>query len=160
MLQDSSYTKVTDFDLATLRHKYILGLKVTMQNFSVVNVLNGKCHLDKPIKNLIFTIADYIKRKGALVCRGVIKFGIKFQLTSSDFFLVCDFSVQISSISVVHNDAETALIHKWFLICNNVWVPHSFENMDLKKEQMFWTSVNHSKNMAQLSKSSPIHLLH
>ena len=58
VLQDSSDTKVTYFDLAALRHKYILCLEVTMQDFPVVDVLDGKRHLDEPIEDLIFTIAD------------------------------------------------------------------------------------------------------
>ena len=60
-----------------------------MQNFPVVNMLNGESHLNKPVENLVFTVAYF-----------------------ANLLLVCDLSVEVSSVSIVHDDAETALIHK------------------------------------------------
>jgi len=40
MLQNSRNSKIPDFDLATLRHKDVLGFQITMKNFTVVDVLD------------------------------------------------------------------------------------------------------------------------
>ena len=60
-----------------------------MQNFPVVNMLNSESHLNKPVENLVFTVTDF-----------------------ANFLLVGDLSVEVSSVSIVHDDAETALVHK------------------------------------------------
>lgn len=75
----------------------------------------------------------------------------RIKLTSSDLFLVGDFSVQITSISVVHHDTETPLIHEGFFVSDDVWVTHSFENVDLKKNRFIEAQSNSlSTNMALL----------
>ena len=55
------------------------------------------------------------------------------KLTSSDFLLVRDFGVQISTISVVHDDAEAALVHEGLLVGNDIGMAHGFENVDLER---------------------------
>ena len=60
-----------------------------MQNFPVVNVLNGESHLNKPVENLVFTVADF-----------------------ANLLLVGNLGVEVATVSIVHDDAETALIHK------------------------------------------------
>jgi len=60
-----------------------------VQNFPVVNMLNSESHLNKPVENLVFTVTDF-----------------------ANFLLVGDLSVEVSSVCIVHDDAETALVHK------------------------------------------------
>lgn len=49
MLKYSCDSEITNLDLATLSHEYILGLKVTMQDLSVMDVLDCQGHLDEPV---------------------------------------------------------------------------------------------------------------
>jgi len=60
-----------------------------VQNFPVVNMFDSQSHLDKPVEDLVLTITDF-----------------------SDLFLIGDFGVQIATISIVHDDAETPFVHK------------------------------------------------
>jgi hypothetical protein len=60
-----------------------------VQNFPVVNMFDSQSHLDKPVQDLVLTITDF-----------------------SNLFLIGDFSVQIATISIVHDDAETPFVHK------------------------------------------------
>jgi len=52
-------------------------------------------------------------------------------LTSTNFLLVRNLSIQITSIRIVHDNAKTALVHKGFLIGDNIWMTHRFQHMDL-----------------------------
>ena len=79
-----------------------------MQYFSIMDVLNGEGHLNKPIKNLIFGVAYF-----------------------ADLFLVSYFCVHVATICVVHYYAEAPFIHKGFFIRNDIWMSHCFEDMDL-----------------------------
>lgn len=54
-----------------------------------MNMLDSQGHLNKPVKNLIFTVADL-----------------------ANFLLISNFGVEISAIGVIHDDAEAPLIHK------------------------------------------------
>lgn len=58
VLKHSRDSEVANFNLATLSHEDVLSLKVAMQDLSVVDVLNCKGHLDEPIQDLVFTVAD------------------------------------------------------------------------------------------------------
>lgn len=58
MLKHAGNSKVTDFNLAILRHENVLGFKVSVQDLSVVDVLYCKCHLDKPVQNLVLRVAN------------------------------------------------------------------------------------------------------
>jgi hypothetical protein len=60
-----------------------------MQNFSIMNMFYCESHLHKPVKNLVFTIADF-----------------------ANLFLVCNFGIEVSAIGIVHDDAEASLIHE------------------------------------------------
>ena len=89
MLQHTSNTKVSDLYRSILIHENVLSLQVSVQNFSVVDMLDSESHLHKPVEDLVFTVADF-----------------------SNFLLVCDLGVEISTICIVHDDAKTALVHK------------------------------------------------
>jgi hypothetical protein len=52
-------------------------------------------------------------------------------LTFANLLLVGDLRVQVPSISIVHDDAKTLLVHEGFLVGDNVWVPHGLQNVDL-----------------------------
>ena len=59
MLEDPRNTKITNFYGSILIHKNILSLEISMKDFTIVDMLNRKCHLYKPIKYLVFTIANF-----------------------------------------------------------------------------------------------------
>jgi len=71
-----------------------------------MNMFNRQCHLHEPIQNLVFTVT-YL----------------------TYFFLISNFGIQVTSISIVHNNAKTSLIHKRFFVCDNVRMSHCFQNM-------------------------------
>jgi hypothetical protein len=41
MLQHAGNAKITDFNLAILRHEYVLSLEIAVQNLAIMNVLNS-----------------------------------------------------------------------------------------------------------------------
>ena len=59
MLEDSSNTEIAYFDSATLSHEDVLSLQISMQDLFIMNVLESKSHLNEPIEDLIFAVADY-----------------------------------------------------------------------------------------------------
>ena len=59
MLQNSSNTEITNFYASVLIHENILSFQITMQNLSIMNMLNSQSHLHKPIENLILTVANF-----------------------------------------------------------------------------------------------------
>ena len=69
MLEHASDAEISDFDLAALCHENILCLQVTMQNLSVVYVLDGKGHLHEPVEDLVFTVANYARE---IIIRGPV----------------------------------------------------------------------------------------
>lgn len=79
-----------------------------MQDLAVMDMLDGQCHLDEPVEDLIFTVAN-----------------------SSNFLLISNLSVQIAAISVVHDDTQAALVHEGLLVGDDIRVPHGFEYVDL-----------------------------
>jgi len=52
VLQNAGDTEITDLNLALLRQEEVLALQVTMEHFSIMNVLQAEAHLGKPIKDL------------------------------------------------------------------------------------------------------------
>lgn len=60
MLEDSRDTEISDLDLIRLRHEYVLGLQITMQDLAIVDVLDSQAHLHEPVENLVFGVHDYI----------------------------------------------------------------------------------------------------
>lgn len=60
-----------------------------MQNLSVVNMFYCQAHLHKPVENLILGIHDL-----------------------PDLLLVCDLGVEIPSVCVIHDYAQTLLVHE------------------------------------------------
>jgi hypothetical protein len=58
MLKDSCDTEVSNLDLVILGHEDVLSLQITMQNLSIMNVLDSKSHLHEPVKDLILTVYD------------------------------------------------------------------------------------------------------
>jgi len=59
----------------------------------------------------------------------------KLKLTSSNFLLISNLSVQIAAISVVHDDTQAALVHEGLLVGDDIRVPHGFEYVDLQAEK-------------------------
>ena len=107
MLKNSCNTKVSNFDRPILVHEDVLSFEISVKDFPIVNVLNGKSHLDKPIKNLVFRVTDF-----------------------SNFLLICNFGVEISSVGIVHDNAKTPLVHKRLFVGNDVRMPHCFQDMN------------------------------
>lgn len=82
-------------------------------------MLDGKSHLNEPVENLVFTVAD-----------------------SADFLLISNLSVEITAISVVHDDAEAPLIHKRLLVGDDIRMAHSFEHMYLINRVLALLSIH------------------
>ena len=59
MLEDSRNTEITNFYRSILIHKNILSLEISMKDFAIVNMLNRKCHLYKPIKYLVLAVTNF-----------------------------------------------------------------------------------------------------
>ena len=49
VLEHSSNTEVSDFDLVRLSHEDVLSFQVSVEDLAVVDVLNCQAHLHKPI---------------------------------------------------------------------------------------------------------------
>ena len=107
MLEHSCDAKVSDFDRPILIHENILRLQITVQNFPIMNMLDSKRHLHKPIEYLVLAVLDF-----------------------AEFLLVCYFCVEVSAIGIVHDDAQTPLVHKRLLVSDNIWVTHGLEHMN------------------------------
>ena len=58
MLEDSSDTEVSYFNLPVLGHEYVLSFQVAMEDFPVMYMLYRKRHLNKPVENLVFAITN------------------------------------------------------------------------------------------------------
>ena len=58
MLEHSRNAKVTYFNLTASGHEDVLSLQVSVKNLPIVDVLDGKGHLDEPVENLIFIVAN------------------------------------------------------------------------------------------------------
>jgi hypothetical protein len=56
MLKNNGDAEVTNLDLVSLSHEYVLRFQVPMQNLPIVDVLYSKSHLYEPIKDLIFSV--------------------------------------------------------------------------------------------------------
>jgi hypothetical protein len=52
MLEYSSNSEISDFNIALLRQEYILSFEISMQNLLVMHIVHRKSHLDKPCDNL------------------------------------------------------------------------------------------------------------
>ena len=61
VLKDSGDAKVTDLDLACGGHENVLSLQVSVENFSVMDVLDGKGHLYEPVKDLVLRVTHCMK---------------------------------------------------------------------------------------------------
>lgn len=108
MLKYPGNTEITDLNGSILIHENILCLQVSMQDLAVMDVFNGQCHLHKPVKNLIFTVAYF-----------------------TYLFLISNFGIQIAAICIIHDNAETALVHEWFFVSNDVRMSHGLEYVHL-----------------------------
>lgn len=58
VLQNARDAEVADLDLVVLGHENVLRLKIAMQDFAIVDVLDGKSHLHEPVEDLVFWVAD------------------------------------------------------------------------------------------------------
>ena len=56
------------------------------------------------------------------------------RLTSSDFLLIGNLGVEIAAISVVHDDAEAALVHEGLFVGDDVRVAHGFQHVNLIRQ--------------------------
>ena len=51
--------------------------------------------------------------------------------TFSYFLLIRNFGVQIATVRVVHDDAETPFVHERLLVGDDVRMSHRFEHVNL-----------------------------
>ena len=89
MLEDTGDTEISNFYGSILIHKNILSLQISVQNLSVMNMLYCQCHLYEPVQDLIFAIAYF-----------------------TYLFLVRYFRIKVTTVSIVHDDTETAFVHE------------------------------------------------
>lgn len=89
MLEHSGNSKVTDLNGAILVHENILSLQVSVEDLSIVNMLNGEGHLNEPVQYLVLAIANL-----------------------AYLLLISYLSVEVSAVGVVHDNTQTAFIHK------------------------------------------------
>ena len=90
-----------------------------------MNVLDGEGHLHEPVEDLVLTVADCLKinENVNVTCSTV--------LTSSNFLLVRNLGIKVTTICVVHDDAEAAFIHERLLVGDDVRMSHRFEHVHL-----------------------------
>ncbi len=108
MLEDSRDTEISYLDLISLCHEDVLGLQITMQNLSIVDVFYCQAHLDEPVEDLVFGVCDL-----------------------ANFLLISNFSIKIAPIGIVHHNAQTFFIHKRFFVRDNIWMSHGFQDVNL-----------------------------
>lgn len=60
-----------------------------MENFTVMDVLDGKGHLNKPVQDLILAVTNL-----------------------AYLLLVGDLRVQVTTVCIIHDNAQTALVHE------------------------------------------------
>ena len=73
-----------------------------------MDMLDGQCHLNEPIKDLVLTVANL-----------------------ADLFLICNFGVKITPIGIVHDNAKTPFVHERLFVSDDVRMSHSLKDMDL-----------------------------
>ena len=106
MLKNSCNTEITKLDNALLCHEHILALDVSVQNLSVMHMLHAQTNLSKPIQNL--------------------------GLRKVSPFLVLDSLGQITTIGIVHHDAEVTFFgFVGFAESHNVGMIEDLENLCL-----------------------------
>ena len=71
-----------------------------------MDVFDRKCHLDKPIENLVFTVLDL-----------------------TNFLLISYLRIEITTVCIVHNYTQTSLVHERLLVGDDIGVSHGFEHM-------------------------------
>lgn len=86
MLQNSSNTEITYFNITFWSEEDVLGFKVSMKNLFIMHVVHSQGHLDKPCNDLVF------------------------REESSELLLFSYFMKHIASFAIVHDDAETPLL--------------------------------------------------
>ena len=58
VLQHPSDAEITDLDAPVGRHEDVLRLQVSVQNLPVVDVLDCERHLNEPVQDLVFGVAN------------------------------------------------------------------------------------------------------
>ena len=106
MLQNSCNSEISNFDLAALCHEDILSLQISVEDLPIVDVLDSQSHLYKPVQDLVLSVAHF-----------------------AYFLLICNPCIQIVAVCIVHNDAQTPLIHETFFVSDDVRMSHCFEHM-------------------------------
>jgi hypothetical protein len=85
-----------------------------MYNFVLMDVLQPKAYLNEPLKNLVFT---------ELVDK-VLEGSIKFALTGNT-------GLQITTFSVLHNDAYVLiLVEEALTVCNDILMSQRLHDLD------------------------------
>lgn len=95
-LEHLGYTKVTQLDVVVGRQKYILRLKISVKNFSRVNILKRETKLHEPIHD----------------------FGLsKFLIFA---FLLADVICKVTVLAKLHDNDEDTLLDERVLVGHNV----------------------------------------
>lgn len=102
----SGDTEITQFDHALLCEEDVLGLQVSVQYLSVMDVLQRKTYLSKPVENVI--LAPILQFPTCLV---------------PYLILFLDFTLQVTAVCKVHDNAQFAFFRFVDLLePDNVWM--------------------------------------
>jgi len=74
-----------------------------MQYLPIVYMFNCEAHLHEPVKNLILRVHNL-----------------------AYLLLISNLCVQISTICIVHDNAQTFLVHEGFFVSDDIRVAHGF----------------------------------
>lgn len=99
-------TEITQFNHAFLSEEDVLRLQISVQYLSVMDVLQRKTYLSKPVEHVI--LAPILKFPTSLV---------------PYLILFLDFTLQITAVCKVHDDAQFAFFRFVDLLeSDNVWM--------------------------------------
>ena len=52
-------------------------------------------------------------------------------ITFANFLLICNFSVEVAPICIIHHYTQASLVHEGLLVGDDVGVSHGFQDVDL-----------------------------
>ena len=105
--ENFGHTEVANFHLAILRHKDILRLDVSMQNLSVMQMLDTQANLSEPVENFVLT--------------PVLRLLVLLSRFFDHFSVV---ALDVSTLSILHHNTKRVckFIDESFFVANYIWV--------------------------------------
>lgn len=130
-IKDFCNTKITQLHDTILHEKYVSGLEISMQNFPIMTVLHGEANLSEPVED------------------GVLR----EQIISTSFLCFFDFASEISSICIVHNNAQLSFLSFIdFPEMNDIGMVENLQNLRFL-DSIFLFLLRHAGNINLLDHS-------